>query len=56
MMSRRWIYILLIIIAAIVLYGVLGWLGVVPTYQCPTIMIEGGPARFCGWYYGYAIY
>lgn len=49
---KKWWFWLLVVLAIVILYFILGALGIIPTYQCGSTMGLEGPVSWCGWYRG----
>jgi len=49
---KKWWFWLMAVVVLVLLYVVLGVLGIIPTYQCGSTMGLNGPVNWCGWYRG----
>lgn len=47
--KKWWFWILVILGILVMLYFILGALGVIPTYQCGSTMGTDGPIDWCTW-------
>jgi len=49
---KKWWFWVIVILTIILLYFILGALGITPMYQCGSTMGPEGPVAWCAWHRG----